>query len=689
MLNFLNSTVLFAAVVVLVPLLIHLFSKRRVKVVEFSSLKHLKAMQKRQVRRLKIRQLLLLLLRMLIILAVVLAFARPTTTGGSIGSHATESAVILFDNSASMNRQVADGNLFEIARKSTGQLLATFGESDEVVLISLDRTDQDKQTAVFGSSAIAAERLQRLQVGYGEADLESALDAAVALLENAASLNKEIYIVSDRQRRSLPDKNLLAETDARVYLLDLPVEENDNCSITAVDFGGQLLVPGHDFNITATVKNFGTVDRSDIIASLFLDGHRVAQTDVKVNAGQDATVRFTRNLSRGGFHSGFVELSDDRFPTDNSYYFSFRIPEKFNVLIVDSDGAGQFIRLALVPSISTNQYWSVKEVNPEMLSQVDFSDYDVIIFAGAPRLHSSYMSRIESFVKRGKSLFVTYGGTTDIEHFNQEWSEVTGVVFDEPIKQDFTRAGYYTFQTFEVDHPIFSIFGFEKDRPPEIEFYTLPKAHTMGGAQTLASFSGGRPALVQSTFGEGKVLTFTGPVSPFYGDLTSHAFFVPFIARIAEYLASDLSSYDLQLFSGDQITRSVSMKGSFRTSLELLAPDGRTYSIPPEEDKASLVLWPKPTDMPGIYRISYIGREIDRFAVNLNPAEGDLSEVDVDQFAASLGAPDYHLLGTDKSLATVISEMRFGKELWHLFLWAAAILLVAEMALARTAPVEE
>ncbi|MCK4573898.1 MAG: BatA domain-containing protein, partial [candidate division Zixibacteria bacterium] len=93
MFSFLNTTVLFAAVAALIPLLIHLFSKRKVKVVEFSSLKHLKAMQRRQVRRLKIRQLLLLIIRTLIILMVVLAFARPTVRSGRIGSHASVSAV--------------------------------------------------------------------------------------------------------------------------------------------------------------------------------------------------------------------------------------------------------------------------------------------------------------------------------------------------------------------------------------------------------------------------------------------------------------------------------------------------------------------------------------------------------------------------------------------------------------------
>lgn len=689
MFNFLNSTVLFAAVAALIPLIIHLFSKRRVKIVEFSSLKHLRTMQKRQVRRLKIRQLLLLLLRMLIILAVVLAFARPTTTGGYIGSHASVSAVILFDNSASMNRYVSDGNLFELARKRTRQLLATFGEADEVNLIPLDNTTQDDQAPSFASAAVAGEKLQRLTIGYGEADLESGLDAAVNLLGEAANLNKEIYIVTDRQQRSLPNRDILAESEAQIYLIDLPIEENENCGITAVDFGGQLIMPGHEFDITATVKNYGAIDRPDIIASLFLNDNRIAQTDVQVAAGQETTVRFTRSLSRGGFHSGYFELSDDRFPGDNRYYFSFRIPERFTVLIIDRFSAGRFIALALVPSVSVNQYWSVKEASPDELGGVNLADYDVIIFVGTPRLHASYVQRIKSFVKRGKSLFVTYGGATDIEYFNENWSDVTGVIFDEPIKRDFTRAGYYTFQTVEVNHPVFSIFGFERDQPPEIKFYTLPKHHLNGKAQTLASFTGGRPALVQSSYGKGKVLTFCAPVAPRYSDLTGHAFFVPLIARVAEYLASDLSSFDLRLYSGDKITRSISMKGSFSTSLDLLTPGGNSYGIPPEEGKGTLVLRPTPTDLSGIYRISYLGREIDRFAVNINPAEGDLSAVDVDQFAASVGAKEYHLLDSNRNLAAIISETRFGKELWQVFLWAAVLLLFAEMLLSRGTPPEE
>ncbi|MFQ6008010.1 MAG: BatA domain-containing protein [Candidatus Zixiibacteriota bacterium] len=689
MFNFLNSTALFAAIAALIPLLIHLFSKRRVKVVEFSSLKHLKAMQKRQVRRLRIRQWLLLLLRMLIILAVVLAFARPTTTGGYLGSHATVSAVILFDNSASMNRYVTDGNLFELARNRAEELLSTFGESDEVSLIPLDRTGREEQKGTFASAAIAREKLERLRPGNSEADLDGAIETAINLLDKAANLNKEIYIITDRQHRLLPDRSTLDGSDAQVYLIDLPVEENDNCGVTAVDFGGQLIIPGHEFNISATVKNYGVRDCSDIIASLYLDGNRIAQTDVVVAAGRETTVRFNRSLTRGGFHSGCVEISDDKFPGDNRYFFSFHIPEKFNVLIIDNNGSGRFIALALVPSSSTSQYWSVKKAQPDELGEVNLADFDVIVLADTPQLGASYVRRIKSFVREGKSLFVTYGGTTDIKLFNANWSDVTGVTFDEPVKQDFTRAGYYTFQSFDIDHPVFSVFRYEKDQLPEIKFYTLPKHHLAAGVRTLASFSGLWPALVEASYDKGKVLTFCAPIAPPYSDLTGHAFFVPFIARVAEYLASNLSSFDLRLFCGDKITRTVSIQGSFSYPLELITPDSSGYNLVAEEGKGSLVLRPTPTDQPGIYRISYIGREVDRFAVNINPAECDLSAVDVDQLAAALGATKYHLLNSKTDLASAISETRFGKELWQVFLWVAVIFLMLEMLLSRGAPAEE
>jgi len=689
MLNFLNATILLAAVAALIPLIIHLLSKRRVKVVEFSSLRYLKAMQRRQVRRLKIRQWLLLLLRMLIILAAVMAFARPTTKSDLVGSHAAVSAVVLFDNSASMNRYVTDGNLFEIARQRTGELLETFSQSDQVSLIPLGKLTGAGEELAFGSAAVALKKLELLKISYTRAELETALEIAVELLDGTQNLNREIYLVTDRQKKSLPEKTLLKDIEAEVYVVDLPLEENDNCGLTAVNFGGQLIQPGYNFDLVASVKNYGLEKKSDILASLFIDGKRVSQTDFEIDAEKEIEVRFTQAVSRTGFHSGFVEIADDKYMPDNRYYFSFSIPERFNLLVINGDYAGAYMALALVPDNTLGRFWSVKEALPEDLSGVDFNDYDVVFLAGAPELNSTFVNRLKSFVRRGKALWVTYGAATDIDYFNNNWANVTGVVYNEPAQKVFSRAGYYTLQSIEMNHPVFSVYGFEENKPPEIKFYSLPKMSLNDNVRTLIRFSGDRPALVETVFGSGKVLTFTGPMSPEYSDFTGHAFFVPFVSRMAEYLASDLSSLDLHLYTGNQISRSLSLTGSIAYPVELTAPDSSRYNIPPEEDQGALVVRAAPTDLPGIYNIRYQGREIDRFAVNIDPAENDLAEADLDRFTTALGVDEYRQLQEDRALASVISEFRYGRELWQLFLWLAVIFVILEIILARSAPPEE
>lgn len=688
MFSFLNTGILIAAVAALIPLIIHLFSRRRVRIIEFSSLKHLKAMQRRQVKRLKIRQLLLLLLRMLIIFVVVLAFARPTTSGDSIGSHASVSAVVLFDNSASMNRYVRDGLLFDLAKNRTLELLSNFGESDEIALITLGNSSERSDNVSFSSVAIAKELLQSVNQGYGATNLEAALEKARELLNKAQNLNKEVYIVSDQQRNALPDEMTGFSEGINLYFVDLPVEQIENVGIIEVDFGGRLLLPGKPFEITATVKNYGDENQNEIIASLSIDGNRVAQTNLRIDAEKENVVRFSHTLSRGGFHSGYIELSDDKFAGDNRFYFSFQIPDAFNILIIDGDPASELLKLALVPSDISGQYWSVKQSTPDDLLGVNFRDYDVIILSGAPTLSNTLVDRLKSYIRFGRSLLITYSAETDIDAFNRNWSEITGVHFDERLDKNFSGAGYYSLGYINNNHPVFSVFEFTDKKLPELRFFTLPKAHTIGNSSVIMRFSGDRPALVENQYFGGRVLTFTGPIAPLYTDITAHAFFVPFVARITEYLASRLSAYDASLYTGTNIVRSLSLKGSIDKAIELVTPDTETVYVPPQEGSGSVTYNPVNVDIPGIYRAYFNRQEIDRFAVNINPQECDLTFSSFDQIAKALGANEYHELENQQPLEATIAELRFGKELWQMFLWIAVFLILTEMLLSRSSPAE-
>ncbi len=684
MFNFLNSAVLIAAAAALIPLLIHLFSKRKVKIIEFSSLKHLKEMQRRQVRRIKLRQLLLLLLRMLIILAAVLAFARPASKGGFIGSHAGVSSVILLDRSASMQRQVKDGILFDLAKKSVGHILESFGQSDELLLIPYDRQVYFPAGERFFSREVAENVLKELTPGYGEDDFQEAFNKAVKLLSGAKNLNKELYIVTDRQLNSLPEKADSLDENASVYFVDLPVETDGNCGVVNIETGGQLIEVGSPFTIKAQIKNYDNFSKSELLASLFVDGIRVMQTEFAVGGNETETVPFRHTVYKPGYHSGWVEISDDGLPPDNKFYFSFKIPEQFNVLTIDGDNSGQLIQLALVPSEQLARYWSVKTVTPDMLTSVRLRDYDVVVAAGISNLPSTVTSQLFSYVDRGGGLFFVMGSDIDKDYFNNNFGSKLDITIDEPPPDNVSGAGYYTLERFDYSHPIFKAFDvFQKDSLPTLKFFALAKIKDGTGNRDLAWFSNGSPALIEQNFGLGKIILLSSPILTKYTDLASHSFFVPFVIRTLEYLAHDMSTYELNNYIGGSVFRTISGEEAGYSTIQMMTPDNRQYGIAGVEKNRQLTFECRPIDMPGIYSLKNDNKLIDLFPVNLPAKESDLTTVDFDRQKTSLGIQKSKILPYEQSFAASISEARFGRELWKIFLWAAAVLLAVEMLFAR------
>jgi len=684
MFNFLNSAVLIAAAAALIPLLIHLFSRRRVKIVPFSSLKHLKEMQKRQVRRLKIRQLLLLILRMLIVLVAVLAFARPATKGGYLGSHAGVSSVILFDRSASMQRQLKDGSLHDLSLAKAGQVIENFGQSDEVLLIPFDRHAAFPSGERFFSSDVAGDILSKIEPGYDRADLEEAFGKAVGLLAEAKNLNKEMYVISDRQLNSLPEETDSVPDDVSFYIFKMPVETDGNCGIVDIDMGGQLIEVGSEFVIKVDIQNYDALDKSELLASLFIDDVRIKQAEFEIDANSQKTVQFTHTVSGPGFHSGRVEISDDDFLPDNKYFFSFKIPEQFNVLIVDGDGSGGIVNLALVPSDDISRYWSVKVIPPSQLVSVRLREFDAVILAGVETLGQAETTRLLGYIDGGGGLYYILGGHISPDYFNSYFGRRLGLEIRAPIPENFTRAGYYSMERFDFNHPVFMPFGdLFAEETPTFRFYSLPAIGFGADVRCLAWFSSNTPAIVETGLGLGKIIAMTAPILPEYSDIAAHSFFVPLMIRTIEYLADDMSSYEQKNYIGRNIIRTVTNGTVPYETVQLIAPDNKSYRIAGVQKSGRTVFDCRPIDKPGIYLLKNDGRLIDMFPANIDPREGNLAAVDADRMAASLGIDDYKVITYDDNIEKTVSEARFGRELWKLFLWAVAVLLAVEMFLSR------
>jgi hypothetical protein len=685
MLNFLNTAVLAALAAALLPFLLHLFSKRKVKIVPFSSITFLKAMQKRQVRAIKIKQVLLLIVRTLIILAVVLAFARPATRGGYLGSHAAVSAVIILDNSASMGLSVKDGRLFDLAVRRATEILSQMGQEDEVaIMATVGGAAAASAADRFGNAAAARSLVDQIVLTDGRADLTQTYAQAVALISGRPNLNREIYLISDCQDNAFRHDQPPPRFDGRTFLVDLPAGKIDNASIVGVDFGNQLIEAGVDFTLSASIKKRSGSD-DDILVSLYLDSAKVAQQSLQLKAGESGTVPFIARVGAPGYHSGYVALSDDDLLADNIYYFAFHLPDQFGILLVgDDETSGRLLRLALAPDETAQRHWTVEQTGYDRFASVDLSRFNVVILAGYGKMPAAAVSRLKEFVKAGGGLMIDPGRSIDINQFNQDWAEPTGVMLLSGYPSMVSQAGYYLLGNFDLRHQILAVFqNVDKTALPSFRSYVRLKAAPVPGrsADVLARWSDGSPGITVAAFGQGRVMYFGCDIAPDISDISLHPAFVPLLVRSAEYLSSRFSAYNETITAGASPRRDLRRTTNPANEYTLVAPDGRRRLIAGVAGHDVVTADCGRLDRTGVYSIVSEGREGDRFAVNEDPDEGDLYRPDRSELAGRLVNMEVAPYTAD--LAGFITEKRFGRELWQYFLLTAVILLLAEMYIAR------
>ena len=210
---FLNPAVLFGFLAASIPIIIHLLNLRKLKKIEFSSLAFLKELQKNKIKKVKIKQWILLVLRTLIIIFLVFSFSRPTIKSTAIGgtnSAAKTTAVIIVDNTFSMSVITDKGSYLNKAKKIALNLLNKLQEGDEAVIIA---TGSLTSNVSLSTNLIKLKsRLNDLQLSYVSAPLHKSVIQAANVISKSDNFNKEIYILSDFQSKTLyEDKKGLSD----------------------------------------------------------------------------------------------------------------------------------------------------------------------------------------------------------------------------------------------------------------------------------------------------------------------------------------------------------------------------------------------------------------------------------------------------------------------------------------------
>ncbi|OQX86873.1 hypothetical protein B6D60_05270 [candidate division KSB1 bacterium 4484_87] len=700
--TFLNPFVLFGLFAAAIPIIIHFLTRQKAKEIPFSSLRFLKLLENQQIRRLRWKQILLLIIRTMIILFIVLAFARPTLKSKNfwgVGSKANTAAVLILDNSMSMSVEENGILLFDRAKQIFFDLDEIFSAGDEIYGISpIPGAPLIFEGPRYNFSTVK-KIVQKMVVSQQETDFIPAILEAKKILSDAHPANKEIYLISDLQTFGWRDTAkitlpLLPEnTQKKTNLIVLPVQKKrvSNLSIAKISIANQIIEKGKVMEISAVVKNTGSERAKNRLLQIFLDGKRVGQATISLDAGDLKTVNFKIVPEKVGFATGSVLLEDDDVFADNRAYFTFVTPEQVRVVfIAPSENDVRFLKLALSPTSESQSRIKTTYLSPQQVTFNAMKNFDVIILANIRRADRNLLNAVKSHLQNGKGVILFPGSDMDLRQFNDNFNrELSLPEFTETEGKLGRKDFFISLGKFDADHPIFAGV-FEKKKPTFLSpaFNFLVKFRLQPQHNVIMNFSNGDPFLVESRFESGKFLLFASAADPGWSDLFLKGIFVPLMHRAVMYAANTTREDGKQLFVGDRISASIANVSNF-SDLEMETPDGTRKKVIPVIDNGALKVRFSETNGAGIYRLYQKDNLLAVWAVNCNPEESEFNYFSESQLKKTIGTAE--MMSTDdvSFLAEKIRAVRYGRELWKLFAAVAFILLLIEMWLSRESEAPE
>jgi len=678
MLSFLNSIVLPLLISASIPLLIYFFNRRRAKTIAFSSLRFLKLIESRRIKHVRLYQVLLILVRMLFILFLILAFARPALksglTGGSAASNTT--AVILLDDSYSMQTTSPEGSYFDNAKEYLQSILSSLKSDDHVYLLSPQPDSSQLKPLSLPVSGLS----RQLQVKNGSPFYDEALKKAAEIFSLHKNVNTEFYFLSDFKIPKSCCKDTLADEifskSSKVYLMH--AGENSkvhNAGIDTLYVDDQFPEINKPVTVKVFLSNYAADHDIESVVHLFNGEKRAAMENISIPASgsTEAVLRFTPE--KPGYHLLHAEIDDDDLLADNSYYFTMHFSEKIKLLAVESNPAS-FLQKALT-ALSTNT-----NINSEITSYSgwqgkNFLSYDVMLLSAPQPVNSETKKRLTAFLSSGKSLILIPGPSQNAEDFNRIFSQLLGT---QPVKNliSTTMSGsFFTLSDEFLQKPVFSrLFSSPSSQPgmPVIFKYF----DFIPSGESIISLNSGSPFIQKYNINNsaGSAIVFASAMDKEWTDLPYKGLFVPLLYRLIFAAVRGNQQQKSYAVSKNLVFYN---KGVLQgTSCFLKPPEGAAYPVIPADSPSGQYFNFSSIDAPGHYQLLEESKIKDVFSVNHSSRELKGPYINFEQFF-----PGAETIFSPKDIKEKIIENRQGLELWLLFLVAALLMLAAEMFLIR------
>jgi hypothetical protein len=650
--NWLFPSFAGAALAALLPVLLHLFRKRRKKQTEFPSLKFFGEVSVVDRWNQRIRRWIVLLLRCAVFGLLVAAFARPfypSTTSGT-----TCATIIVLDNSFSMR---AAGRWPQL-RDWTLSLLAKATKDETFGLLLMNPKPAWLVSPTQDAKAVAS-AIERFQPGWLGTQAMPALRFAGEILAAGSADKRRIVVVTDQQASGWLNADFTTKLPPGVELvfsqLAAPVR------MQAALWTPSVQREGDKVTVSIPVKTYaGSGERT---LNLYAGNQllAIATKTIRLEGGMFQTVVLSGNFPAG---ENWIrcELSADDISADNVAYALVSAVEQAQVVLLDAmpaDAVTDYLATACEELGKIPPGWKVLPT-----SAAEWPAGAVLFLRNEASFAGAAATRLEDFLQAGGAAVVFATGG---ENQTRWLAKHRLPIIAQPAK--------VRLRDWAVEHPLVAPLAEHNLRTligwRFVRGWTLP----VDAIEPLAFWDDGSPALGELTVGNGRVLVAGFGPDRRDGNWPVEGAFLPFIHRSAQYLL------DARVRAPDAVARVGSSLALSEGEGHWTAVAGSEVGGTPREVHGYVT-----PSAPGIYEWSGPRGAKRLFVVGLSPEESDPTAVQ--------GTPWTQLVSTEavtkkiktQNVLLAAEESEHQQKLWWWALVFVILGLVIELGISnRTA----
>ena len=509
---------LFALLVLVIPILIHLFHFRKYKTIYFSSIAFVKSVEQQQKNPRKIKHLLILISRALAFICLVIAFSQPYFPKSGTNKKDIQLIGVYIDNSFSMSRIGGQGELLAQAKELAGSIVDKAPRNTQYVLFTNELSGNEKQTLTKVKFVDQVAKVTFSPIYRSREEILSYWNQWVEDAQKEGNLKSKpsLIYLSDFQKNNVNNLNKKFKSIAGVSPLILAPQNTGNLYVDTIWFETPIQKLGSAQTLSIRVVNTGKEAVESAVVSVQI-GKLKRDLFAELPANGADTVHLNYFNQDPGIAKGSISINDKQMTQDDSFFFNYEVKKSSSVLIVNGEDAVENVGVVF----RLDDFYRIKEVSTSQASQENLEAVDLIVLNGLNQIPSSLSSELAAYYDEQGSIMLIPGTNVSPSGWNALLNKLNLPAISG------TQTVGLGIQKLNIKDPFFQ--GIFEGKPENISLPAVAKAYRLlNNSKTLSSslinYQNGTPFFVKS-IGKNNAYLFSTSLKPEFSTFTSNQLF--------------------------------------------------------------------------------------------------------------------------------------------------------------------